>query len=146
MKLPLPQRGQPLDVAFIYDLVNSVNQLWSKLTVSVSAYASLWTVGGRKNIRNSEVKIVTGYYKIGKTSVDSAGAKESFEYYFDIAFKSIPVVVATAIATEGSSATSKSGTATITSVTTNMVKGTVRFDDKGTIDMGVNIIAIGEPV
>lgn len=146
MKLPLPQRGQPFDVAFIYDIVNSVNELWSKVTVSASAYASLWTINGRKINRNSEVKFVTGYVKLPKPSADvAAGTKVDFEYFFDLAFKYPPVVTVSPVSAGTATGTAKSATAMITTLTTNMVKGSVRFDEKGTYDIGINIIAIGVP-
>jgi len=64
MKLPIPQRGQPLDVTFISDIVRSVNDLYDKVAIKVSAYANLWTARGRKQVRSSKVKFVSGQVKI----------------------------------------------------------------------------------
>ena len=145
MKLPVPQRGQPLDVSFVYDIVNSINELWNRVAVNVSAYASLWTVDGRKNVRATEIKFVTGQVTLSKTSV-TANSYQDFSYNFDIAFKYPPVVTATPISIASPSDASKNCYAIITEVTPSSIKGVVKFETAGTVSMAVNIIAVGSPV
>jgi hypothetical protein len=148
MKLPIPQRGQPLDVTFISDIVRSVNDLYDKVAIKVSAYANLWTVGGRKQVRSSEVKFVSGQVKINTEKTTSSDQYVDFEYRFDIAFKFAPIVTATPISLRsgGASKAAKDATVILTDVTTNSVRGTAKFETIGEFTVGVNIIAIGIPV
>jgi hypothetical protein len=144
MKLPIPQRGQPFDVSLVYKIIESINSLWDRIAINVSAYAILWTSQGKKNIRNSEVKIVTGQYKLTNSTV-KANEYQSFSYSFDIPFKLPPIVTVSPIATDSSDA-SKNTYAVITAVDTAKVQGFVKFELAGTSNMSVNIIAIGVPV
>jgi hypothetical protein len=147
MKLPIPQRGQPLDVTFISDIVRSINDLYDKVAIKVSAYANLWTVGGRKQVRSSEIKFVSGQVKINTEKTTSADQYVDFEYRFDIAFKFPPVVTATPISlNQNASKSAKDATVILTGVTTNSVKGTVKFETTGEFSVGINLIAIGIPV
>jgi hypothetical protein len=147
MKLPIPQRGQPLDVTFLSDIVRSVNDLYDKVAIKVSAYASLWTASGRKQIRSSEVKFVSGQVKVNTEKTTSTDQYVDFEYRFDIAFKFPPVVTATPISLRATtSKAAKDATVILTSVGTNSVRGTVKFETIGEFTVGVNIIAIGVPV
>lgn len=146
MKLPIPQRGQPLDVTFISDIVRAVNDLYDKVAIKVSAYANLWTVSGRKQVRASEVKFVTGQVKINTEKTTAADQYVDFEYRFDIAFKFPPVVTATPISSDTASVAAKNATVILTNVTTNSVKGTVKFEIAGSFSVSVNVIAIGIPV
>ena len=144
MKLPVPQRGQPLDVSFIYKIVESINALWDAVVINVSAYASLWTRDGIKAKKASEIKVITGQVQIGKQSV-KADTYKDFSYTFDIPFAYPPIVTATPIATEETDA-AKNAYVVLTYVSENQVKGFVKFELKGSVNIGVNIIAIGVPV
>lgn len=148
MKLPVPQRGQPLDLSFIYDLVNSVNELWTQIATRVSTYASIDTASGRKSVRSSEIKFVAGYKEVlsSETSV-SAGSTVAFQYDFTNEFMYPPIVTLTPI-TIGSSNTeaSKNTSVVVTSVSTSRVEGIVKFDVTGKAAVGVNIVAVGVPV
>lgn len=144
MKLPVPQRGQPFDVSLVYKIIESINGLWDRIAVNASAYAILWTSQGKKNIRNSEVKIITGQQKLTNSTV-KANEYQKFSYTFDIPFKFPPIVTVSPISTDSSDAT-KNTYAVITAVDTTKVEGFVKFELAGTSNMSVNIIAIGVPV
>lgn len=148
MKLPVPQRGQPLDVAFINDIVSSVNELWNKIMVNISAYSSLWTLAGRKSIKTSESKFVSGYQEVTLGATTTAGASQEFTFTFDVGFMYPPIVVVSPVSTSTSSAIKTSLRAIITAVTTTDVK--IIIVNEGTssadIKVGVNLIAVGVPV
>ncbi len=147
MKLPVPQRGQPFDISFVYKMTESINSLWDRLAINVSAYASLWTKEGVKQRRASEVKIITGKAPLNLGATVTADSYKEFVYDFDISFAYPPVVTATAIIDGTSTAANKNVYAVISSVTTAQVKGFVKFEKAGDIGgMSVNIIAIGVPV
>ena len=141
MKLPIPQRGQPFDVSLVSNIITSVNDLWDNLIINASNYASLWTKEGKKSVRVSEVKIVTGTTENLNGKVTDGEIKK-FSYSFDSQFLLPPVVVASVQAADDSSS-SKSAYAVITSVDVSKVEGIIRFETKGQSSVAVNIIAIG---
>jgi hypothetical protein len=144
MKLPLPQRGQPFDVSLISNIITSINDLWDSLVVNASNYASLWTIEGKKSVRSSEIKIVTGRTENINGKI-SDGTIKTFSYTFDSPFLLPPVVTATTQAIDDSSP-SKSAYAIITSISVSRVDGVVRFETKGESSIAVNIIAVGVSV
>jgi hypothetical protein len=44
-KLPLPERGQPLDVSYIYQLATAINDLASQISPAVYKYVTIDTPG-----------------------------------------------------------------------------------------------------
>lgn len=147
MKLPVPQRGQPFDISFVYKMTESINALWDRIAINVSAYASLWTRDGIKQRRVSEVKIITGKANLNLGASVTADAYREFFYDFDIAFALPPVVTVSPIVDGTSTVANKNVYAVISSVTTSQVRGFVKFEKAGDVaGMSVNIIAIGVPV
>jgi hypothetical protein len=147
MKLPVPQRGQPFDISFVYKITESINALWDKVAVNVSAYASLWTKEGPKQIRVSETKIITGRATLNLGASVKANDDKEFIYDFDISFRYPPVVTVSPILDGTATAANKNVYAVISSVTTSQVKGFVKFEKAGDVSgMSVNIIAVGLPV
>jgi hypothetical protein len=147
MKLPVPQRGQPFDISFVYKMTESINALWDRIAINVSAYASLAVTGGTKSVRSSEVKIVTGKAALDLGTSVKLDEEKPFSYDFYPPFADVPIVTATPVITGTVTTASKNAYAVISSVTTSGVKGFVKFDKAGNIGgMSVNIIAIGVPV
>lgn len=142
-KIALPNRGQPLDVTFIYTIVKSINDVWEELTKKSSSYSSLWTPDGQKNVYGSEVKIITGRVKIGASDVTTDSFQE-FSYVFDVPFGYPPVVTVTPSATDATDA-AKNAYAVITQTTESQIKGYIKFENKGKVDISINIVAIGIP-
>jgi len=144
MKLPNPQRGQPFDVSLISSIITSINDLWDSLVINASNYASIWTIEGKKSIRSSEIKIVTGRTENINGKITD-GEIKTFSYTFDSPFLLPPVVTATTEAVSDASP-SKSAYTVITSVSVSKVEGIVRFETKGEASIAVNIIAVGVSV
>jgi hypothetical protein len=44
-RIPLPERGQPLDVPYIYKLVETVNKLSTEVSSATFNYTTVDTVG-----------------------------------------------------------------------------------------------------
>jgi hypothetical protein len=141
MKLPLPQRGQPFDVSLLSNIITSINDLWDSLVVNASNYASLWTIEGKKSVRSSEIKIVTGRTENNNGQIKDGDTKP-FYYPFDSPFLLPPVVTATIQAVDDT-APSQSAYAVITSISVSEVRGIIKFEAKGPASVAVNIIAIG---
>ena len=53
-KIPLPERGQPLDVTYVYQLAEAVNSLATEVSASTYNYATVDTQGSEKaNVKTS---------------------------------------------------------------------------------------------
>lgn len=147
MKLPVPQRGQPFDISFVYKMTESINALWDRIAVNVSAYASLWASGTQKQRRITEVKIVTAKVNLNLGASVKLDDYQGFEYTFDISFAYPPIVTVSPSIDGTTTPANKNVYAVISSVTTSEVKGFVKFEKAGDISgMSINIIAIGVPV
>lgn len=144
-KIPLPERGQPLDLSYIYQIANAVNDLSTQITTSASKYASIDTLGaGKQTARTSDTKFIGGYKEIVNNASVNAGNERGFFYDFPSDFKYAPIVTATLVNT-GATAAGTNTSVIITSVTTSRVEGVVRFNSSGDVTVAVNLIMIGIP-
>lgn len=146
-KIPLPERGQPLDVSYIYQIANSVNELATQVSGSARRYSSIDTVSaGTQNVRTADTRIVGGYVTVSNSTTTSPDGEGSFSYNFSD-FVYAPVVTATPILIdEGSTDSGKDVTVVLTKVTNNRVEGIVRFNSIGVASVGINLLMIGVPV
>jgi len=146
-RVPVPKRGQPLDLLYVYQLAEAVNELADELTPSQSRYTSIDTVSaGTQNIRTSDARVVGGYLVVNNSTTTSAGSETAFSYNFqDFAY--VPVVTATPILIgDAATESGKDVTVILTKITTNRVEGIVRFNTIGVASVGVNLLAVGIPV
>ncbi len=146
-KVPLPERGQPLDLSYIYQLANSINEIASELSPRVGRYTTIETVSaGQQSVRTSDARIVGGYVLVSNNSTTSPDSETTFSYPFSD-FQYVPIVTASPILTAGSTTDSgKDVSVILTQVTTNRVDGVVKFNTIGIASVGVNILAVGIPV
>lgn len=146
-RVPLPERGQPLDLSYIYLLADTINQVAAELSPSVGRYTSVDTVSaGTQSVRTSDARFVGGYVLVQNNSTTTPDGEGSFSYTFSD-FKYVPVVTATPILiNEAGTDAGKNVTVVITQVTTNRVEGVVKFNTIGLASVGVNLIAVGIPV
>jgi hypothetical protein len=146
-KVPLPERGQPLDLSYIYQLANSINEIASELSPTVGRYTTVETVSaGRQSIRTSDARIIGGYVFISNNSTTSPDSETTFSYTFTD-FQYAPIVTATPILTsESNTDAGKDVSVILTQVTPGRVDGIVKFNTIGLASVGVNIIAVGIPV
>ena len=144
-KVPLPDRGQPLDVTYLYQIANALNDAVDTISTATYNYTSVDTRGiGREDIKNSNAKIYAAYKDIVNNEDVSLNTTRTFAIDFASEFKYPPIVTATAV-NLGTSPIGNDAFAVITSVTTSRVEGVVRFNSSGTVSTSVNIIAIGIP-
>ena len=142
MKLPFPQRGQPIDVDYIYKIVEQINTLTNLISFNSTTLSTVDNgIVGQKDSLTSNLR----FYAITKNiKKDQATANQSQAWFVDFApqFLYIPIVTATAINKNGSTA-GDNVTIVIKNVSTSRVDGAVRFGTGGNIDINVNIIAVG---
>jgi hypothetical protein len=145
-QIPLPERGQPIDVAYLYQIANGINQLSNQVSSATYNYATIDTVsgGGPQSIKTSEMRVVGGSITVANASTVSAATTKSFSYQFAGDFKYTPIVTATPINT-GKTAAGENVTVVITDVTRSSVDGIVRFNSSGDLSVIVNLIIIGIP-
>lgn len=144
-KVPLPERGQPLDVAYIYQLSNAINQLSDQVSTATYNYTTIDTVSsGKQNIKTSEARIIGGYVTVSIDSTVTASQTKSFTYTFPSDFKYSPIVTASPVNT-GRTAAGENITVVITDVSRSSVTGFVRYNSNGQVSTVVNLIIIGIP-
>jgi hypothetical protein len=144
-KIPLPERGQPLDLSYIYQLATAINDISSEISPSIYKYVSIDTpTAGPQNIRASEARIIGGYLDIVNNSNVNSGNEKPFIYNFRTDFKFPPIVTATLI-NVGNTPAGQNVSVILTNVSTSAAEGVVKFNSSGDLSVGVNLIAIGVP-
>lgn len=143
--IPLPERGQPLDVNYIYQVVDAVNQLSNQISPSNSKYVTIDTpASGTQSVKASEARVIGGYVSVYNNASVTAGDSKDFSYTFPSDFKFAPIVTATPI-NVGNTLAGKNMSVIIKTVTTSKVEGVVRFNQSGDLTVAVNLIVVGIP-
>jgi hypothetical protein len=143
-KVPLPERGQPLDVTYLYQLAEAVNDLSTQVSSATYNYTTINTISsGKQSVKTSETRVVGEYKEIYNNATVTAG-QEKEDYVPFSNFKYPPVVTATVVNVAGTSAGSNASVI-LKSITEGRADFVVRFGTSGTATVGVNIIAIGIP-
>jgi len=144
-KVPLPDRGQPLDVTYIYQIANAVNDLADTISTATYNYTTVDTrTVGKQDVKNNNAKFYAGYKDVVTEETVSANTTKTWAIDFASDFKYPPIVTASPVNT-GTSTVGNDVTVAITSITTARVEGIVRFNSSGSVSTSVNIIAIGIP-
>jgi len=146
-KVPLPDRGQPLDLSYIYQLAEGINNLSNELSPTVTKYTTIDTVAnGQQSVRTSNARITGGIVSVTNNTTTTSGTEEKFTYNFsDFAY--VPIVTATPIITNQSTTTaSKDIVVVLTRITTNSVEGIVKFNTVGVSSVSINLLIVGIPV
>jgi hypothetical protein len=144
-KIPLPELGQPLDVSYIYQIANALNELSLQVSPAIYKYVTVDVPNGvSQNAKASETRIIAGYTDVTKSSNQSLGSQQPFSYSFPADFKFAPIVTASPINIGGTEA-GKNVSVVIKSVTTSKVDGVVNFNSSGDVSIGINLIIVGIP-
>ena len=144
--LPPPDRGQPIDVSYIWNIVTKLNGLAEQIQESSAKYTTVYTreLADPQNLKTSDTKFFASYVDLPQQlQITTRGQKESFSVNIS-GFKYPPIVTATTVNT-GTSDAGNDATASITSVTNSRIDGFVTFNSTGNVNVAVNVIAIGIP-
>lgn len=147
-RVPLPERGQPLDVAYLYGLSVAINDISDQLVSNNNKNVTVDTPGygsGRKSVIPSDSKTVGAYLEVARSSKITAGNQRDFTCEFATPFLYPPIVVASPINIDGTKA-GGDVSVVLQSITEGSVKGSVTFNTSGEASLALNIIAIGIPV
>ena len=143
-KVPLPERGQPLDVTYLYSLVDAVNDLSTQVASTTVNKTVIDTVSaGKQEIKTSNSRIIGGYVEVANNSTVSAGNEKTFTYDFKD-FKYPPIVPATPV-NIGQTPAGQNVNVILKSVTETRVEGIVRFGASGDLSLAVHLIIVGIP-
>lgn len=143
--VPLPERGQPLDVSYIYQLADTINTVATQVSSATYNYTTVDTVNGTKqSIKTSDARFIGGYIQVANNSTVNAGNEKTFSYDFPSDFKYAPIVTATAV-NIGNTTAGRNVSVILNSVTTSRVEGVVRFGASGDVSLAVNLIVLGVP-
>lgn len=143
-KIPLPERGQPLDVAYLYSLVDAVNDLSTQVASTSTNKTIIDTVSaGKQEIKTSNSRIIGGYVEVANNSTVSAGNEKTFTYDYQD-FKYPPIVSATPV-NIGQTPAGQNVNVILKNVTETRVEGIVRFGASGDLSLAVHLIIIGVP-
>lgn len=145
-RIPTPDRGQPLDVTYIYQIVEAINDLSSQMSSAKYKYASVDTSNGNESTLLTDTKVVAGEVVVYSTltAVTADTAPKNFTYSFKGEFKYPPIVTATPVLLEGTAA-GIDVSVVIQNISNGQVNGFVRFNTGGNVAVKVHIIAIGIP-
>jgi hypothetical protein len=144
-KIPLPERGQPLDLTYINQLANAVNGLYNQISSSTGNYAKInITNNDVVNVKTSEMGVVAARVEIYNNATVIVAQEKEFFYDFSNNFKYAPIVTATPV-NIGNTLAGKNVSVILKNVTTSRVEGVVRFGSAGDLSLHVNLIAIGVP-
>lgn len=144
-KIPLPDRGQPLDVTYIYQMANAINEVSNEISSATYNYTTISTRDvGEQVIQTRASRIVAGYIDIVTNESVTAGTTRPFSFSYPSDFKYPPIATATVV-NRGASNVGDDVTVVIRSITTSRIEGVVKFNSAGQVTTTVNITAIGIP-
>lgn len=144
-KIPLPERGQPLDVTYIYQMANALNDLAAQVSPATYKYVTIDTPGvGKQSVKASEARILGGYIEVANNATKNAGDEVAFSYDFPSDFKYAPIATATPV-NVGNTEAGRNVSVILKTISTSKVEGTVKFNSGGDVSVAVNLIVIGIP-
>jgi len=137
--ISLPERGQPLDVNYIYEMVSQINSIENRIAIRNTSVSTI--------NNNTDTTSNLKFYAEQKaliTSEAKANTTETITFTYP-RFKFTPVVTATVLNNSGSTS-GDDVICTVRNLTTSTAAVVVRFNAAGKVDLFVNLIAIGIPV
>lgn len=144
-KVPLPDRGQPLDVTYMYQLANAINDVADSVSTATSKYATIDTrTVGKQTFKVPDIRVYAGYVEVVNATNVTAATTIEKNVDFGVAFAYPPIVVASVV-NNNTQVAGNDATVIVSSTTTTSAGFRVRFSTSGEVTVGVNFIAIGVP-
>ena len=141
----MPDRGQPLDVTYLYQIANAINDVSNEISSATYNYTTVKTRdAGNQVIQTRAARIVAGFVDVVLNESVTEGQTKPFTFSYSSDFKYPPIATATVVNT-GTSDVGDNVTVVIRSITTSAVEGIVKFNSAGQVTTTVNITAIGIP-
>ncbi len=144
-KIPMPSRGQPIDVTYLYQMANAINDVSNEISSATYNYTTISTrEADNQTIPTRSAKIIGSYVDIARDESVTAGTTKPFYFTYSSDFKYPPIVTATVV-NRGTSDIGDDVTVVIRSVTTSRIDGVVKFNSSGQVSTSVNLLIIGIP-
>jgi hypothetical protein len=141
MIIPVPERGQPIDLSYMSEMAKAINDLSTKVSGKTAISVVDNGINAPESATTSNLRFYAATQTIQAANV-SAGNTANWSISFNNPFLYTPVVTATVQNTSSSTA-SNNVNITIKNITTGQVSGVVRYNAEGSIDIIINVIAIG---
>jgi hypothetical protein len=144
-RIPLPERGQPIDLSYIYQIAEAINDLSLQVSPTNNRYVTIETPSdGKQSTVSSGVKINAAFISVYTNKNVKPGDEQPFSYPYPAEYKFAPVATATPVNISDTPA-GRNVSVILKSVTTSRVEGVVRFNTEGEASIGVNLIIVGIP-
>ena len=144
-RIPLPERGQPIDLSYVYQIAEAINDLSLQVSPTNNRYVTIDTpADGKQSTVSSGVKINAAFVSVYTNTKVKPGDEQTFSYNYPAEYKFAPVATATPVNISDTPA-GRNVSVILKSVTTSRVEGVVRFNTDGEASVGVNIIIVGIP-
>lgn len=137
-----PERGQPIDLSYMSEMAKAINDLSTK----VSGKTAISVVANGINLPESATTGNLRFYAATQTiqaANVSVGDTANWSVEFAPSFLYVPVVTATVQNKTASKAGDNINLVIKNEITTGKVSGIVRYNTAGSIDIIINVIAIG---
>lgn len=146
MRIPTPERGQPLDLSYIYTIVDTINQLAEESSaLNQGNNLVINSRGGAQSTSKIyKSQIIGSYVTIGTSNFNTSSSEATQTVTFDQAFSEPPIVTATIVNT-GNTVSGTDISVVLKNITTQSCDVTVKFTTSDITSVGVNLIAIGLP-
>lgn len=136
--LATPSRGQPLDVDYISQIATQVNQLTTLVGDKSTAYSNVNTVSAK----TSDLKFFATTVNVSAATNNTSGDVVDYTFNYP-AFKGIPIITATVVSGTTTATINESATVSVKNPGSQGATIRVRYYTNGTLNINVNIIAIG---
>jgi hypothetical protein len=147
-RIPLPERGQPIDVSYLYQITSEINRLSDRVNAGSFNQFTLDVPGiAKQNVPTAESRVLAAVVSVNASDV-KAGETKEFSYSYNGNFKYVPVATATVVNNVASGTTGNAGNnviVTLTDVNTNSLTGLIRFNVATNVNVSVNLIIVGIP-
>jgi hypothetical protein len=145
-KIPLPERGQPLDLSYIYNIAKAINDLSDQNNSLAQANGIVIDNGsGVQSSRISGAQMVGKFITVSSSSSVNAQNEHSETINFSPVKFAKPPIVTASLVNLGGTSTGTDSTIILKNISTDSCTVVVKFGSTGLTSIGVNIIAIGLP-
>lgn len=148
--ISMPQRGQAISYNDLYNIIDNLNDINTKLVATTSASNFIGPSGATASPKISQAMFAAVYSAVGKPGAKrSINEKEPFTVNFGVTFKNPPVVSVTLQAgtsesgDNGNTGAAQNATVVIQKITTTSVSGVVVYNYVGNATNALHVIAIG---
>jgi hypothetical protein len=142
--ISLPEKGQPIDVNYIYEMASQINSLTNALAVRSSSSSQV----NKVTETTGNLRFFASTLPVSAKTASSTEVIDMPDFnYSSAGFKTPPVVVATVVNNGGVSGVDAGNSATVIldSVGTSQSTGVIRFGLSGGLNISINVIALGIP-